>query len=164
MAKQIKDNDTGRGAEDPDDVVKAVARKLQEIRIHTGLTQTQLGEKAGLKQSYIFELEYGTTNVTLRTLEKMAKALNIGLRDLLPGAPGAPPSESDIKHIMVSLDRLKTVVEEYLLNERQRIEREEERRAKQEVVLLDSLRSIAELRYNLRPLNDAEQGKVANTE
>lgn len=152
MARNTKKPEQDNNVEDQNDIVKIVARRLQEARIKTGLTQTQVGEKAGLKQSYVFELEFGDTNPTLRTLEKVAKAIDVDLRDLLPGAPGAPPSEADVKHVMVALDRLSNVVETYLSEERQRVEREEARRVKQEVVLLESMQSIAQLRSHLRPL------------
>ncbi len=114
MAKQIKVKDNGPRAEDPTDIVRFVARRLQEARMSAGLTQVQLGEKAGLKQSYIFELEYGTTNITVRTLEKMAKALDLDMRGLLPGSPLAPPSASDIQNVLQRLDLLVNVAEDLL--------------------------------------------------
>jgi transcriptional regulator with XRE-family HTH domain len=156
MAKQNKDSESNAIAEDPEDIVRIVARRLQEARIRAGLTQSQLGEKLGIRQSYIFELEVGDTNPTLKTLEKWATALGSDLRDLIPGAPGAPPSGSDIGHILVTLDRLTVILEDYIHNERQRVLREEQRRAKNDVVLLEALRTITLLRADLRPLCDKE--------
>ena len=114
MAKQAKNNDTGAVVEDPDDIVRIVAGRLQDARLRAGLTQVQLGERANLKQSYIFELEYGSTNITLRTLEKMAKALDVDMRDLLPGSPLAPPSPADLQQISARLDQMVGVAEAQL--------------------------------------------------
>ncbi|GLR66574.1 hypothetical protein GCM10010909_12540 [Acidocella aquatica] len=165
MARTTKSHEQNVGAEDFNDVVRIVAQRLQDARQSAGLTQSQLGEKAGVKQSYVFELEYGDTNPTLRTLEKMAKALDINLHDLLPGPPGAPASASDVKHLTAKLDRATSVVEEYLLNERHRIEREETRREKQETALREALREMAKIRFNLPPLDDLiENGQVPESE
>ena len=156
MARQSKNHEQNVGVEDPDDIVKLVARRLQETRIRAGLTQAQLGEKTGIKQSYIFELEYGTTNITLRTLEKMANALDVNLRDLFPGSPDAPASNADVKHVMLTLDRLTKIVEQIVTQdqerldyERARADREDQKRAKQESMLSNTLREIGELRLQL---------------
>ena len=114
MARTSKSREQDGGVEDPNDIVKIVAQRLQEARKRAGLTQIELGEKAGLKQSYIFELEYGNTNITLRTLEKMAKALDVDVRDLLPGSALAPPSATDIQNILEHLDQLVNVAEAQL--------------------------------------------------
>ena len=158
MARTTKSHEQNVGVEDPNDIVRIVARRLQEARIRAGLTQVQLGEKTGIKQSYIFELEYGTTNITLRTLEKMANALDLELRDLFPGSPGTPPLDSDLKHVMLTLDRLTKIVEEQVSQDKERLDyekertgREEQRRAKQDTVLGDALRYIAELRLQIGP-------------
>ena len=158
MARTTKSREQNEGVEDPTDIVKIVARRLQEARIRAGLTQVQLGEKTGIKQSYIFELEVGDTNPTLKTLEKMAQALDLELRDLFPGAPGAPPLDSDLKHVMRTLDRLIKIVEEQVSQDKERLDyekertgREEQRRAKQDTVLGDALRYIAELRLQIGP-------------
>jgi transcriptional regulator with XRE-family HTH domain len=158
MARTTKSHEQNEGVEDPTDIVKIVARRLQEARIRAGLTQVQLGEKTGIKQSYIFELEVGDTNPTLKTLEKMANALDLELRDLFPGALGAPPLDSDLKHVMLTLDRLIRIVEEQVRQDKERLNyekertgREEQRRAKQDTVLGDALRYIAELRLQISP-------------
>lgn len=47
-----------------------------EARKRTGLTQTQLAQKIGTKQSVISRLEIGRANPTLEFLKKLAAALN----------------------------------------------------------------------------------------
>jgi transcriptional regulator with XRE-family HTH domain len=156
MARQTKNRELTVGVEDLNDIVKVVARRLQEARIRAGLTQAQLGEKTGIKQSYIFELEYGTTNITLRTLEKMADALDLNIRDLFPGSADAPASDIDVKHVMLTLDRLTKLVENVVTQDKERLEyersrmgREDQKRAKQELLLNNTLREIGELRLQL---------------
>lgn len=49
---------------------------LIEARKDKGLTQTQLAQKIGTKQSVISRLEIGQGNPTLEFLKRFAKALN----------------------------------------------------------------------------------------
>jgi transcriptional regulator with XRE-family HTH domain len=80
-----KDSRTQRDSDtDTDGVIRIIAMRFAEIRKKRGLTQSQLGELAGVAQSRIFELEQGTSNLTVRTLVRMAKLLEVDPRDLFP--------------------------------------------------------------------------------
>lgn len=54
----------------------ALIGALIEARKRKGLTQTQLAQKIGTKQSVISRLEIGQANPTLEFLKKLALALN----------------------------------------------------------------------------------------
>ncbi len=54
----------------------AIARAIIARRIAKGMTQSALARKIGTKQSAIARLESGSTNPTLKGLEKIAKALD----------------------------------------------------------------------------------------
>jgi transcriptional regulator with XRE-family HTH domain len=57
---------------------------LKTLRIHRGLTQTQLAKRAKLPQSYIACLERGTrTNPSLAVLRRLAKALGTTIEELV---------------------------------------------------------------------------------
>ena len=51
------------------------------FRDHRGLTQTQLAEAAGLKQSYVSQIEAGTRNGSVDALTRIAEALRVELDD-----------------------------------------------------------------------------------
>lgn len=55
--------------------------RIKEIRLHRGMTQAELAAKSGLSQAQISRLEKEgfkrSANVTLETLECIAKALDI---------------------------------------------------------------------------------------
>lgn len=57
------------------ELLQTVGARLKEARIAVSLTQAELGAKAGLKRSYLVELESGHANLTIRTLAKMADVL-----------------------------------------------------------------------------------------
>jgi len=65
------------------DVLKTIATNVRNERVKHGLTQEKLAEKAGLHTNYIGIIERQRRNVTVLALEKIAKALNVSVIDLL---------------------------------------------------------------------------------
>lgn len=57
-----------------------LAQKVYDRRIELGLSQTQLAERAGMKQPQISRLEGGGTLPTLPLLRRLAKALDLELQ------------------------------------------------------------------------------------
>lgn len=53
-----------------------MGKKLKELRLNFGLTQAELAQKSGLRQTIICELEHGQRGVGIRTLAKLAKAFD----------------------------------------------------------------------------------------
>jgi transcriptional regulator with XRE-family HTH domain len=58
-----------------------VGQRLREWRRRRRLTQEQLAERAGLSYKFIGEIERGTGNPTLTTLERLSTALDIQIPD-----------------------------------------------------------------------------------
>ncbi|MCT4686837.1 helix-turn-helix domain-containing protein [Vallitalea sp.] len=56
---------------------------IREIRERQGLSQNKLGAKAGITAASISLIESYKRSPTLKNLEKIAKALNVKVRDLL---------------------------------------------------------------------------------
>ncbi len=61
----------------------SIGKRIQSIRERKGLTQEQLEEKTGVNTKYISAIERGQKNVTIKTLEKVAKGLDVELYQLL---------------------------------------------------------------------------------
>jgi transcriptional regulator with XRE-family HTH domain len=68
-----------------DEIFKDIGKKIRQIRQKQNLTQEELGEKANLHYSYIGQMERGDKIPSLKTLNKIAKALNVGLDYILEG-------------------------------------------------------------------------------
>lgn len=66
------------------ETVKAFRRRL-------GLTQEELAWRANLHRTYIADIERGARNVTLRSMESLAKALEITVGELLSAISLPPP-------------------------------------------------------------------------
>ena len=59
-----------------------VGARIRELRNNKGLTQEQLATLSGTKQPHIHSYEAGLRAPSLQTLEKIAKALRVDLKEL----------------------------------------------------------------------------------
>ena len=125
-----------------DDILRAVGNRLREARGKAGLTQKQLGDRAGVKQSYIFELERGRTNITLNTLVKMADVLGMDIRDLLPQTGPAPLSLVVLERLLEACERIASILSD---------------RQKQDAELLTAFRAFADLRSDFESALKSER-------
>ena len=62
----------------------ALGRRIREARKRVGLTQGELADATGMSKTYVFELETRGANPSLDALWKIARALGVGPRDLVP--------------------------------------------------------------------------------
>lgn len=61
---------------------KAIGNKLLTIRKRTGLTQSEIAEKAGLSDRTYADIERGTVNMRIETILRICSALNITPDDI----------------------------------------------------------------------------------
>ncbi|WP_445150780.1 helix-turn-helix domain-containing protein [Baekduia sp. Peel2402] len=58
---------------------------LKALRKQRGMTQEQVALAAGITQSHYSLIERGLISPTMRTVQKLADALEVDFRELLPG-------------------------------------------------------------------------------
>ena len=56
--------------------------RLRKIRQKKNLSQEELGFKADIHRTYVGAIERGEQNVSLINIEKLAKALNVRIKEL----------------------------------------------------------------------------------
>jgi len=56
-----------------------IGKRIKEIREKMGVKQSTLCAKVGLSQSYFSQLESGERNIDAADLEKIARALGVGI-------------------------------------------------------------------------------------
>lgn len=64
-------------------ISEVVGKRIAKLRQEKELSQEALAELSGLNKNYIGNVERGEYNVTLRTLQKIAKSLDVTLVELL---------------------------------------------------------------------------------
>ena len=62
---------------------RAIGAVLRGLREERGLSQEQLGFKAGLHRTYVSQLERGLKSPSLKTLDKIAKVLRTKTSELV---------------------------------------------------------------------------------
>lgn len=72
------------------DLVVLLGRNVRQWRLERAMSQEQLALDAGMKRSYLSELERGLRNPTVRALGRLAHALNLAPDALLK--PDKPPN------------------------------------------------------------------------
>jgi ribosome-binding protein aMBF1 (putative translation factor) len=63
-----------------------VSQQIKKLREQRGMTQVELAEKSGLKQSHICRLERGRHSPSHKTVVKIAEALGVPVTELAPSA------------------------------------------------------------------------------
>ena len=57
------------------------------LRKRAGLTQVQVAEQAGIVQNEISRIELGKVNVTLGTMQRLARVIDLDVENLLSRSP-----------------------------------------------------------------------------
>lgn len=65
------------------DVRRLLAKNVREFRLAAGLSQEEVAVRMEVEQTYVSGLERGVRNPTIKTLDRVAKALNVKVGELL---------------------------------------------------------------------------------
>ena len=68
------------------DLQRAVGENLRRYRVERGLSQEQFAEILGYHRTYVGGLERGERNLSLRSVERIAEAIDVRPLDLLVSA------------------------------------------------------------------------------
>lgn len=64
------------------EILVRFGKRIRELREAKGLSQEQLAEMAGVHRTYIGMIERAEKNVTLLSIEKLSRALGLGVKQL----------------------------------------------------------------------------------
>ncbi len=67
-----------------EDVCVRFGEKLRNIRLDLGYSQEELSFKAGLHRTYISSVERGERNISITNIKKLADALDLKMKELMP--------------------------------------------------------------------------------
>lgn len=63
--------------------LRTIGNKLFTVRKHTGMTQAEIAEAAGLSERAYADIERGTVNMRIETILRICSALHITPNDIL---------------------------------------------------------------------------------
>ncbi|HYV36074.1 MAG TPA: helix-turn-helix transcriptional regulator [Gemmataceae bacterium] len=85
-------------------IVQVFAERLRGLRTSRSMTQRELADQADVTLSYVSRLEAGGAAPGIDLLERLAKALQVGLNELLPAPPAAEPVEAHRQQVRAGLE------------------------------------------------------------
>jgi len=66
-----------------ENILEIFGQNVQKYRKAKQISQEKLAEISGVHRTYVGMIERAEKNITLRNMEKIAKALNVKIKDLL---------------------------------------------------------------------------------
>lgn len=79
LKRRLTTDSSFKEAWDQDEPEREILKSIARLRYEKGLTQDELSQRSGIKQSELSKLENGKANPTLSTLHKLAKAMDAKL-------------------------------------------------------------------------------------
>jgi len=67
------------------DILKKFGDRVRELRLGLGLPQDKFAAQCEMDRTYMGGIERGERNLALRNIERIAKALNISISELMDG-------------------------------------------------------------------------------
>lgn len=62
-------------------IEKSIGSRIKELRTFVKISQEELAFRADLDRTYINSVENGRRNISIVNIEKIAKALNVSIKD-----------------------------------------------------------------------------------
>ncbi len=87
-------------------ILVKLGNRIKELRKMQGLSQEKLAAKANLHYTYIGAVERGERNLSLQSIEKIAKGLNVSIAELF-SFPERPSTEVGLREEITNLLRNK---------------------------------------------------------
>lgn len=101
-----------RGPPKNEAMLAAIGIRVIEIRKSMNMSQTQLARASDVPTSTVFSVENGQHNTSLSTLQKIADALKLDMRDLMPGTSAPPATGQGIAMLKLVESSLQTTLNE----------------------------------------------------
>lgn len=79
-----------------EEINEAFGKRLRELRESAGLSQKELAERARINLKYLSAIERGERNITLVSVEKIRRGLDVRIAELFRFNPREPLSEEKV--------------------------------------------------------------------
>lgn len=91
-----------------------ISERIRLLRLERGMTQEQLEEKADLGTNYVYKLENQSTNIKVKTLEKVMKALEVDFEGFFDIS--LIEENSDLSDLMMQIKELSSGQQDRIIN------------------------------------------------
>lgn len=70
------------------ELLRVLSANVRTLRVRAGLSQEELAARADLHRTYVGAIERGERNITIQSLDRLARVLNVPADALLREAAG----------------------------------------------------------------------------
>ena len=89
----------------------AIGQKIRAVRLERKFSQKDLAIRTDIKQQYLAEIELFGVNLSLKSLKRIATALDITLRDLLPGSEEGEDCDASVRTLRAEMSETLSLLE-----------------------------------------------------
>ncbi len=82
----------------PSQIAKQLGACIRALRLETGLSQVEFGERCGFYQTYLSRVERGQANPTINALEVIANSFGMTIFDLFDKIKEQPVEKQQRRH------------------------------------------------------------------
>lgn len=75
-----------------EDIKFLFGQNLKKIRLEKKISQEELAFRSGLHRTYVSSVERGERNISIENIQKLANALDVSIKSLIPDVPFSPSS------------------------------------------------------------------------
>lgn len=83
-------SDSGADAASGDLLLIRLGERIRAARTAAGMSQQDVADASGMKQGFVWRIEAGRQNLTVRNLDRMATAVGTTMSALLDGVTARP--------------------------------------------------------------------------
>lgn len=72
-----------------DELFRAIGKNIRRIRLSKSMSQQDLAAILNIEKSNMSRIEYGRTNITVRSLYRISRALDVSMKELVDTEQGS---------------------------------------------------------------------------
>jgi transcriptional regulator with XRE-family HTH domain len=88
---------------------ESIGQRLARLRKERGFTQIEVADKIGIIQSLVFSYENGVLNLKAEMAVRFARALDVGVEELLDGAKPRADAAKPNRRVLRRLERIEAL-------------------------------------------------------
>ncbi len=114
----VRNYNASDAAEGETQYLGRLGERIREARSRRGMTRRSLAHESGVSERYLAQLEAGQGNISIALLRRVARAMSMGLPELVRDEPEGPPELALLMQTLARLSPAELDAARHVLGER----------------------------------------------